>query len=434
MASGPRELVWTGPFGPFWLTTVALLSDPVGNCADNRSAFNGGIMGFGVLLAVVAEKGLDPALLSPGLLSTHVPAAVAEVYSVADGVDAAEWTRRYGGSRPCLLPALELPASDEAHRLRSELAAVAAETGARWEGSWWPLLVAHPGHVIAVDEHTGSVWNVFWEATVVEPVAPSLEDYWAQCARFVEGFAFDTERGLWREPAGWEGPDGPWAAALPVEGGTDLSDWRDHTVTDALAAIVEIHRSLRSGVVDQLRPPASDTDLDLAEEVLGVPLHPQVRELYLIADGLAGNDGSGVEGLRLLPSLRFQPVVSAAEAARANREARTRALGPGSWRAGWLPVFTESRSGRGVHVDCASAGPEVWRVEWNPAVADLPGHDVGTAPIAPSLAAFLIWCARAMSRMRLAPDPTEHGRLRDAHYNDDVWVNVTPPFGPRSTW
>lgn len=386
------------------------------------------------LLAVVASRGLDEALLAAGTPSARVPAVVAGVYAVLDGMDVAEWSRRYGGTRPCLLPALELPAADEARRLRDELTEVAAKTGAPWEDSWWPLLVAHPGHVIAVDEVTGSVWNVFWEAAVVEPVAPSLDDYWDGCVRFVEEFTFDPERGLWREPAGWHGPDGPWVAMVPQDGGVDLSDWRGCSVADAFAEIVELHRSLGSGVVEQLRPPASDADLDRAEALFGMPLPPQVRELYLIADGLEANDGGGDEGLRFLPRLRFQPVVSAAEVALANREARTRALGPDSWRPGWLPVFTESRFGRGVHVDCASAGPEVWRVEWNDPVADLPGQDVGTAAIAPSLTAFLLWCARAMSRMRLAPDPTEHGRLRDVHYDDDVWVNVTPPFGPRSTW
>lgn len=380
------------------------------------------------LLAVVAEKGLDAGLLAAGAPSARVPAAVAGVYAVLDGIDVAEWSRRYGGTRPCLLPALELPAADEARRLRDELVEVAAETGAPWEDSWWPLLVAHPGHVIAVDEVTGSVWNVFWEATVVEPVAPTLDDYWDGCARFVEEFTFDPERGLWSEPAGWDGPDGPWGSTLPERGGVDLSDWRHHSVTDAFAEIVELHRSLDSGVVEQLRPPASDADLDRAEAMFGMPLPPQVRELYRIADGLEANNGSADQGLRLLPRLRFQPVLSAVEVARANREARTRALGPGSWRPGWLPVFTESQFGRGVHVDCASSGPAVWRVEWNDPVADLPGQDVGTAAIAPSLAAFMLWCARAMSRMRLAPDPTEHGRLRDVRYDDDVWVNVTPPF------
>lgn len=386
------------------------------------------------LLAVVALRGLDERLLAAGSPSARVPAVVAGVYAVLDGMNTAEWGRRYGGTRPCLLPGLELPAADEARRLRDQLAEVAAETGAPWKESWWPLLVAHPGHVIAVDELTGSVWNVFWEATVVDPVAPSLDDYWAACARFIEEFTFDPERGLWRQPARWDGPDGPWIAPVPEEAGVDLSDWRDHSVADAFAQIVELHRSLDSGVVEQLRPPASGADLDRAETMLGTPLPLQVRELYLLADGLRANAGSADEGLRLLPRLRFQPVLSAAEAAHANRAARTRALGPDSWRPGWLPVFTESRFGRGVHVDCASAGPEVWRVEWNDAVAHhLPGQDVGTAEIAPSLAAFLLWCARTMSQMRLAPDPTEHGRIRDVCYDDDVWVNVTPSFDPAST-
>lgn len=386
------------------------------------------------LLAVVTVKGLDAGLLAGGAPSVRVPAVVAGVYAVLNGMNEAAWSRRYGGTRSCLLPALELPAAEEARRLRDELAEVAAETGAPWEDSWWPLLVAHPGHVIAVDEVTGSVWNVYWEAGVVEPVAPSLNEYWDGCVQFVEEFTFDQERGVWREPAGWDGPDGPWVASLPEGGGVDLSDWRDHSVADAFAQIVELHRSLDTGVVEQLRPPASDADLDRAEAMLGMPLPPQVRELYRLADGLEANDGSADEGLRLLPRLRFRPVLTAVDVAHANREARTCALGLGSWRPGWLPVFTESRFGRGVHVDCASDGPEVWRVEWNDPVADLPGQDVGTATIAPSLAAFLLWCSRTMSRMQLSPDPTEHGHIRDVRYDDDVWVNVTPPFGPQTTW
>lgn len=385
------------------------------------------------LLAVVASKGLDAGLLAAAAPSAGVPAAVARVYAVLDGMKTAEWSRRYGGTRPCLLPALELPAADEARRLRDELVEVAAETGARWEDSWWPLLVAHPGHVIAVDEGHRIRVERLLGAAIVEPVAPSSTDYWDGCARFIEEFIFDPERGLWREPAGWDGPDGPWVSTLQEHDGVDLSDWRDHSVTDAFAEIVELHRSLDSGVVEQLRPPASDADLDRAEAMFGMPLPPQVRELYRIADGLEANDGRADEGLRFLPRLRFQPILSAVEVAQANREARTRALGPGSWRPGWLPVFTESRFGRGVYVDCTSAGTEVWRVEWNDPVANLPGQDVGAATIAPSLDAFLVWCSRAMSRMRLAPDPTEHGRLRDVRYDDDLWVNVTPPFSPRST-
>jgi cell wall assembly regulator SMI1 len=390
------------------------------------------------LLSLVGAKGLDPGLLRVGTPQTsHVPPAVAGVYALVDGVDAAEWARRFGGTRPYLVPSLELQSADEALGLRTELREVAQETGARWESSWWPLLVAHPGHVVAVDELNGSVWNVFWEATVVEPIASSLAEYWTQCIDFLEGFRFDAEHGLWQPPPGWEGPDGPWGEADPAleeSAGVDVSDWRRHSVADAFEALLQVHREADSGVVAQLRPPASESNLDRAEAALGFALHPQVRALYRIADGLEDNAGSGFDGLRLLPSLRFQPLEAVVAVEHANRIARTAALGDGSWRLGWLPVFTESSVGRGVHVDCSTPEAVTWRVEWNPSVADLPGSDVGTAPIAPSLAAFLLWCGRAMARMDLVKDATEHGRIRDRHYYDDLWVNVIPPFGPRSTW
>lgn len=76
MAPGPSVLVWTGPFGLFWGPTVVPMSDPVGNCADNCSAFNGGIMSFGVSSVMRAYRYVV-ALILASLVATALPAAAA---------------------------------------------------------------------------------------------------------------------------------------------------------------------------------------------------------------------------------------------------------------------------------------------------------------------------------------------------------------------
>lgn len=76
MAPGPSVLVWTGPFGLFWGPTVVPMSDPVGNCANNCSAFNGGIMSFGVSSVMRAYRYVV-ALILASLVATALPAAAA---------------------------------------------------------------------------------------------------------------------------------------------------------------------------------------------------------------------------------------------------------------------------------------------------------------------------------------------------------------------
>jgi cell wall assembly regulator SMI1 len=382
------------------------------------------------LTAILFRLGLPRDVLAPGgAPAVDVPPEAAEAYRIADGLDGARWRERWG-SPPLLLPSLEFPSEGRAQALKDEFATSAAATGSPWQDSWWPVLVAAPDHVLCVDGGTGHVWNVDWGSGVVEPIAPTLGTYWAGCAYFLDSVSFDAAAGTWGSlPSGDQGPwnpvqlgmDGP----LPV---VAVDDWRDHSVAETLERILSVHRTLDSGVHGALRPPVSPGEVARVEALLGLRLHPQVLELYSIADGLGNSSRVTYGPTRLLPWLRFPPLGEVSEICRRSRDDTTTRFGAEFWRPGWFPVL-DSADGPGIYVDCATTQGTAWRVMWNADDVGAPRvGDFWRRPVAPSLAAYLLWCGRRLERMDLFVDTDGQVRARD--YLDDMFTVDDYGFGP----
>lgn len=182
----------------------------------------------------------------------------------------------------------------------------------------------------------------------------------------------------------------------------------------AFRRLVELHREIGSRIPEYLRLPASDRDLDQAEERWGSTLHPDIRALYKLADGV-DTERWYVEPRVppwLVPDAEFPSLTDALRNGLSLRRiAKSGGDGDRIWRESWFPVLLLGGA-EVLAVDSADAHGEVWIVRWE---ADK------IAPIAPDLAALL---QRATDRMR-------NYRVSTA---EDGFTLVLPPSDPAEGW
>lgn len=133
-----------------------------------------------------------------------------------------------------------------------------------------------------------------------------------------------------------------------------------------------------------LRPGVSPAKLDKAEARLGVRFHPDLRELYELANGLRRIRGHNRE-----PTLLGFNFPSLQEAVRRTTDLRDAAEEFGTanaWRSSWLKVFDDIDDENFV-VDCSDGS--VWYVYW---------ETDEVFQVAPDLASFLGGVAVAAER------------------------------------
>jgi cell wall assembly regulator SMI1 len=149
---------------------------------------------------------------------------------------------------------------------------------------------------------------------------------------------------------------------------------RQLTIAEPWQLVTETARRRGLPLDEVLRTGVSPTKLDKAEAKLGIRFHPDVRELYGLADGLRRIHGHNNE-----PSLLGFSFPGLQEAVRRTTNLRDAAeeYGPtGAWRASWLKVFDDIDN-ENFLVDCSDGS--VWYVY---AAAD------ETYQVAPDLATF----------------------------------------------
>lgn len=111
------------------------------------------------------------------------------------------------------------------------------------------------------------------------------------------------------------------------------------TIAEPWHVVLETARRRGLLLDEVLRTGVSPTKLDKAETKLGIRFHPDVRELYGLADGLRRIRGHNNE-----PSLRGFSFRGRQEAVRRTislRDAVEEYGTAGAWRASWLKVFDD---------------------------------------------------------------------------------------------
>jgi cell wall assembly regulator SMI1 len=164
------------------------------------------------------------------------------------------------------------------------------------------------------------------------------------------------------------------------------------TIAEPWQVVLETARRRGLPLDELLRAGVSPAKLDKAESKLGIRFHPDVRELYELANGLRRIRGHNNE-----PSLLGFSFPSLPEVVRHTIGLRDAAEEYGTaeaWRPSWLKVFDDNDDEYFV-IDCSDG--RVWYVYW---AAD------EIYQVAPDLATFFGMAAAAADRddVRYQPD------------------------------
>lgn len=75
----------------------------------------------------------------------------------------------------------------------------------------------------------------------------------------------------------------------------------ERSLREVFTALVDYLREHHPAVADSLRPPATESQIENLEQLIGDRLPEDVRELYLLADGQGERQSLFVEGFQFLP-------------------------------------------------------------------------------------------------------------------------------------
>lgn len=360
------------------------------------------------------EQQLTAAEVTLGL---EVHRDLGELYQLTGGVDEEAWATRTPAP-PYLLPTLRFPGVETAAALTAQLREEAGHLDGAdeiWHTSWFAPFHLWSDEVVVVDGATGEVWLVWWEATRIEKIADSLASYVDQCTAFVRdsGCQFDTGSGLWTFPDGYDGPTSPIPEESEPLPSPPPSAHVSMSVEGAFEILMDAHRAIGSRVPHRLRPPVSEQEVAEAERAIGFRLHPDVRSLLTIADGIDTDQWPHSRWApEILPRLKFPPLSQLVQEWRVRRDwtSRWEADGRAWWGSEWFPVFVYAATVALV-VDCGSPEGTTWRASWETNDLERPRNAERISPAAPDLASFLVESASKMRAADLEPDQ-ETGRIR----------------------
>ncbi len=368
-------------------------------------------------------------LLRPGvdLQGQGLPPEVVELYSIANGIDARAWRARWPGSRVAVLPMLEFPDAQAAAAGQTKRL-TAARQGRRgfWQESW-ALVFPGPGNGVGVDGVTGHAVFSWPGQKLAYEVGHSLADFLGRAVEWVRAqpARFDQETGCWRGSHGYEICDGPWNYVDVLQDphpqpGRYSMPAAGLTLTRAVAAVLDEHRRIGSPLPDRLSPPITAAELDHVQAQVGFELHPDVVDLYRIADGVDRSRYPPRSTPALLPTIGF-PAAAEQVAVRAERAEQAAGFTPRDlpwWGAHWWPVLGCYEYWIAVDSDTGV----VWSTRWHTIDVDGPsGGDAWVRPVAACLADYLAWAVALWHRH--PQRATRDGRIEAVYSTVDPFWN-----------
>ncbi|MBN9104670.1 MAG: SMI1/KNR4 family protein [Propionibacteriaceae bacterium] len=154
------------------------------------------------------------------------------------------------------------------------------------------------------------------------------------------------------------------------------------TIAEPWQVVLEAARRRGLPLDEVLRTGVSPTKLDKAETKLGIRFHPDVRELYQLANGLRRIHGHNNEPS--LPGFSFPSLQKAVRQTIDLRDAAEEYEDAEAWQPLWLKVFDNNYE-EIFAVDCRDG--TVWYVYWEGDEIYPVGHDLASFLDAAAIAA-----------------------------------------------